>query len=144
MSISTRSVQKDFERIGAEGCYLLSLVKAAEIQAGRYIDPYRVYIEALGKQLIKENCFINDPAGIMALMLGGRWGFEKVPGGTSTKATDIVIFRYERKDGMKTWAHFVLANPDGKTIAFDPYGDSRTVREGALISKRVLWQIEKA
>lgn len=143
-----RAIQRDYERIGAEGCYLLSLIKAGERLAGRYIDAYEIYIRAHAAGAIDESCYVYDPAAVMALMMGGRWAVEKQTADYRPRPGEIVVLRYEREErspsGTKTYAHFVLATQDGLAVAFDPYGDSRTVREGKLISKRVLWQVDRA
>jgi hypothetical protein len=134
--------QLNFERIGKEGCYFLSLVRAGERAIGRYLDAYYIYLKANELGFLGENCYVFDPVGIMQLMLGGRWAFEKQTRDYVAKPTEIVVLRFERKEGMATLAHFVLAGPDG-TVEYDPYGQSKTVATGNLISKRVLWQVEK-
>jgi len=143
-----RAIQRDYERIGAEGCYLLSLIKAGERLTGRYIDAYEIYIRAHAVGAINEKCYVYDPAAIMALMLGGRWAVEKQTADYRSRPGEIVVLRYEReeriKDKTEVYSHFVLATQDGIDVAVDPYGDSRTVREGRLVSKRVLWQVGRA
>jgi len=135
--MTMRSRQKDFERIGAEGCYFLSIVRAAERLHARYIDAYLAYIHALETQLIEEDCFVNDPAGLLGNLTEGKWSVTKEPADYKAKPGEIVILRYERKEPTKTWAHFVLASTDGSKVEYDPYGGSKTVKDGVLVSKRV-------
>lgn len=138
-----RSVQKDFERIGAEGCYFLSIVKAGERLLRKYVDAYELYVNAVDRNIIEQDCYINDPGKLMALIMGGRWAVEKVPPEYISKPGEITIMRYERTDGGKLYSHFVLATEDGVFVDYDPYGDSKTVRAGVMVSKRILWQVER-
>ena len=145
--MTARAIQRDYELMGAEGCYLLSLIKAAERILGRYIDAYEVYIRAHAAGAIDERCYIYDPPAVMTLMLGGRWKVEKKGADYIPAPGEITILRYEREErapsGTKTYSHFVLAALNGLSVAHDPYGDSRTVREGTLVSKRILWQVDR-
>lgn len=125
-----RPVQKDFERIGAEGCYFLSLVKAAEEITGRYLDAYQVYLRAIDMGYMKEDCYLQRPEMILAMMTGGVWTVTKEGPDYKARPGEVVVERYERKTTTETFAHFVLP-------AYDPYGDSRTRREGKKVSTRV-------
>jgi hypothetical protein len=131
-----RAVQKDFERIGAEGCYFLSIVAAAERYIGSYIDPYAAYVDALKKKVIDEACFVVAPDVLLTDLTGKKWTVRKEPVEYQPNLGEVVIYRYERVDGMKTWAHFVLAGED-KSVEYDPYGKSLTVANGHLASKRI-------
>lgn len=125
-----RAVQKDLERIGAEGCYFLSVVKAAEEIIGRYVDAYQVYLRAIDMGHMKEDCYLVRPEAILSMITGGLWVVTKEGPDYKAKPGEVVVERYERKTTTGTLAHFVL--PD-----YDPYGDSRTRREGNKVSTRV-------
>jgi hypothetical protein len=128
------------ERIGSEGCYFLSIVAAAERLSGKRIDAVEVYETAVENNWMHADCFVINPARIMEYMVGGTWSIRHDHRAYKPAPGEILIHRYERKDTMKTWAHFVLAGSDGN-LEYDPYGDSRTVREGQLVSSRVLTRI---
>lgn len=125
-----RAVQKDLERIGAEGCYFLSIIKAAEEIIGRYVDAYQVYIRALDMGHMKEDCYLVRPEAILSMITGGLWTVTKEAADYKSRPGEIVVERYERKTPSGDLAHFVLPH-------YDPYGDSRTRREGQLVSTRV-------
>jgi len=135
-----RSTQKDLERIGKEGCYFLSLLAAIEHELTIHLDIYQVYLESLAAKYIEENCFVNSPEKIITVYLGGNWAVSKEDANYKTQPGQIEILRYERKEGMTTWAHFVLGDGAGQ-VAYDPYGASATVRLGKLVSKRILRRV---
>jgi len=139
--IRKRAVQRDMERIGSEGCYFLSLIVAVERELDSELDIYAVYLASLEAGAIGEDCYVYEPQNILDTYLGGKWNVSKMPAAYFASEGDIVIMRYERKDGMKTWAHFVLADRSGAKVEYDPYGTSKTVSDGQLVSKRVLRRI---
>ena len=128
--------QKIMERIGSEGCYLLSLVRAAELIDKCRIDAVTVYENALEKGFIGADCYIHSPAQVMESMVGGTWFVRKESASYRIKPSDVAILRFERKTLSKVWTHFVLADQDG-SVYYDPYGDSRTVGQGQLVSMRI-------
>lgn len=135
-----RSTQKDLERIGKEGCYFLSIIAAIEETLTIHMDIYQVYLDALAAKYIEENCFVNSPEKIVTIYLGGNWTVAKESADYKTQLNEIEILRYERKEGMTTFAHFVLGDKMGN-VYYDPYGASATVRLGKLVSKRIFRRI---
>lgn len=131
-----RNVQRDFEKIGAEGCYFLSMLNAAEKLTAHYIDPYQIYLKAIALHYMGDDCYVTDPAALMRLMTSVRWTVSKESKAYQPTPKEIEILRFERSDTTKTWAHFVLGDGSGG-VEYDPYGDSKTVRSGALVSKRI-------
>jgi hypothetical protein len=136
-----RSVQKDFEKIGAEGCYFLSMHRAAEELTAHYIDPYEVYLKAIALHYMRDDCYVIDPAALMQMMTSVKWAVYKEGKSYQPLAGDVEILRFERVDTSKTWAHFVLGDGNG-AVAYDPYEGSMTVRSGALVSKRIFRRIK--
>jgi hypothetical protein len=136
----SRATQLDFERIGAEGCYFLSLIYAAEEISTRKVDIYAAYLEALSHDYIDERCYIKDPGRLFAMLVGGTWEATHQPRDYVAKPGEVIILRFERREGMKVYAHFVVGAPDG-SVAYDPYGVSKTVMVGQLVSKRRLRRI---
>jgi len=141
MSDLVRYVQKDFEKIAAEGCYFLSMLRAAEEVIGSYIDPYGTYLKAIALHYMGDDCYVTDPAALMELMTGKKWAIYKEGKSYQPLKGDIEILRFERVETSKTWAHFVLGDGAG-AVAYDPYGDSKTVRSGALVSKRIFRRVK--
>jgi len=136
-----RHTQKDFEKIGAEGCYFLSMHRAAEELTAHYIDPYETYLKAIALHYMSEDCYVAEPALLMQLMTSVKWAVSKEASTYQPEPGEVEIMRFERVDTSKTWAHFVLGDGTG-AVAYDPYGDSKTVRSGALVSKRIYRRVK--
>jgi len=127
--------QKEFETIGKTGCYFLSIVHLAEKYTGKYIDAYLAYGSAIKSKVIKEDCYVNDPAALLRMLTGVAWSVTKETSTYEPTKNDLVILYYERPDTLATVGHFVVGGHDG--VEYDPYGDSLTVRKGELKSKRI-------
>lgn len=136
-----RFVQKDFEKIAAEGCYFLSMHRAAEELTAHYIDPYEIYLKAIALHYMGEDCYVTDPAALMQLMTSVKWAVYKEGKSYQPLTGDVEILRFERVETSKTIAHFVLGDGRG-SVEYDPYGDSKTVRSGALVSKRIFRRVK--
>ena len=122
--------QKLMAILGEEGCYFDCLVHLGEGQVHERIDSIPVFLDALEKNYIKMNCLVLDAAAIMESITGVKWIKRNERPDYEPKPGELEILRFERKSGAGTVVHFV-------TKDYDPYGDSRTVREGALVSKRI-------
>lgn len=129
------------EQIGKYGCYFLSLIRAAEKLISRSIDAVAVYEDVTKRGWMGPDCFMHRPAEVLAYLVGGSWNAQHQSRLYKPKPGEITILRYERKDPSASWTHFVLAGEDGQTVEYDPYGDSRTVREGELVSKRIFTRL---
>jgi hypothetical protein len=125
-------IQRQFELLGKGGCYFFCLWKLARDITGTYKDPYRLYIEAVDKGFLTEDCWVQDPAKLMELATEQlRWTVFHAPPEYQPAQGEYEILRYEWKTTTGQLAHFVL--PD-----WDPYGDSLTRRYGVIVSKRIL------
>lgn len=132
--------------IGKWGCYFLCILRLAEKYLGKLLDPFHFYILAVHGRYMRENCYLDDPAGFLSSLVGGRWIVLKAGDGADSagRPYDLPLV-YELKPGelaIERWqvpgedeGHFIL--PDG----WDPYGASRTVRDGGLVSKRIFRKI---
>lgn len=129
-------VQKLCEIIGKDGCYFLSILKAAEIKTTKEINPIAAYNLAIKNRWMREDCFMWRPEALLSHLTGITWTCEKVEGVYRGNASEIIIQRYEVVEGRSTLAHFVLASCDG-TILYDPYGKSNCVQNGRVVSSRV-------
>lgn len=125
------------KRLGASGCYFLSIVYLCEKQTGKQIDVIALYDKALSSGWIEADCFVAKPAELCSYLLGGK---AKVSVRHETmnykpKTNEMEITRYEYKNTGTTYAHFVCTK-DGAVI-YDPYGASSTVKNGKAVSKRI-------
>jgi hypothetical protein len=128
------SRQKVMETIGREGCYFLCLVRIAEEITGTRIDAIPVYLHSIDRQWMDKDCYLVQPHRILEHMTGTRWSVRKQDKIYQPEPGEKEVLRYERTVGRVTHAHFVL--PD-----YDPYGDSLTVRNGRLVSKRIFARV---
>lgn len=127
-------VQKFAEAIGENGCYFLCLLK----HFGKEYDALRWYEKLAGpladKSVMGEDCYIKDPARLAGFLSGSRWSVRVEAPEYKVQPGEWEVLRYERKDTMKTWAHFCLPE-------WDPLGDSRTRLQGKLASKRIFKEV---
>ena len=120
-------------KIGESGCYFLSLLHIAKAEYGAL----SLYQLAVSKGLMDEDCYVKDPAELLALACGGKWSVRHEVADYVTARNEIEILRYERKTVGTTYAHFVVGDGFGR-VAYDPLGDSITVAKGKLVSKRII------
>ena len=125
------------KRLGASGCYFLSIVYLCEKKTGKQIDVIALYDKALSSGWIESDCFVAKPAELCAYLLGGNAKVSVRHEATSykPKANEMEITRYESKATGTTFAHFVVTK-DG-AVVYDPYGSSSTVKNGKPVSKRI-------
>jgi hypothetical protein len=128
--------------IGRWGCYFLCILRLAEKLLGKMLDPFHLYVLAVQSHYMRENCFLDFPGGLLGALAGGRWRVLKAGDGLDSAGNaydlplayvlqpgELEIDRYEVPG--ETEGHFI--DVDG----WDPYGDSRTVRDGRLVSRRI-------
>lgn len=140
-------VQKLAKSIGESGCYFLSLCKVAEeirgVKLGDLLDWADI---AMRRGLLGPDCFVLDASGIFALLVIPSPEVVKAGSGHplpldyQLKPGEYEILRFERPapDGGEPLAHFVVGAGDGKTVAWDPWPNSLTVRDGRLVSRRII------
>lgn len=129
--------QKAAEKIGAEGCYFLSLVFIAEKMLGHEIDVFALYDKCLKSGWADEDCYMQNPAAMMTHLLGKPVEIRKSYDlDYKLKVNEREISCYERKATGVTYYHFVVTA--NGTVIYDPLGESRTVSEGTPVSKRIL------
>jgi len=132
--------QKIMAIIGESGCYLLSIVHLAEGMLKERLDAVEIYLDALANKYMQADCFILEPAALMAMMVPGNWTMMKADRDRPTGPGELEILRYERKTTLKTYGHFVVGNGLG-AVAWDPLGDALTVNGGELVSKRLFRRV---
>jgi hypothetical protein len=122
--------QKLMEVLGKEGCYIDCIVHLGEGLLHESLDDVQVFLRALEEQQVKQNCLVLDAAGLLSDLTGVQWTKRNESASYQAKPGELEIQRWEHKSGSGTSVHFI-------TQDYDPYGDSRTVREGVLASKRI-------
>lgn len=123
--------------LGESGCYFLSLLHLAKTDYAA-LTLFRL---AVKRGIISEDCFVKDPAALMTLATGGKWEVRHEAVDYRTVQNEMEILIYERKVTGATYAHFVVGDGAGH-VAYDPLGNSRTVAEGQLVSKRIVKRLD--
>lgn len=132
----TEPRQKLMETIGETGCYLLSIVRAAEKLVERRIDAIEAFIFCKNKGWVGDDCFVHYPELVLSYLSLINWTMSKESAKYKIQPGEVVIYRYERATTLKTYGHFVLAGSDG-SVEYDPLGTSQTVMHGKMVSMRV-------
>jgi len=133
--------QKIAETMGKDGCYIFSLIYLAEKVSRTNIDALDVYRRALESGYIESDCYVREPVKLLEMLTGKKWAMVKGSSTYATKKDEFEILRFEYTAGRSIIGHFVVGDGVGR-VEYDPYGDSRTVRVGKLISKRVFWLVK--
>ncbi len=142
-------IQKHFAKLGAEGCYFFSIREAGRRATGEAMDPYSLFLLAFREGVVTDRGFINDAGKLMSLSTGlPGWKCVKYgPGHGFPLETpigqdeiEILRFGWDPPGGAEEMAHFVVGDGKGN-VAYDPYGDSLTVANGSLVSKRVFRRV---
>ena len=132
-------IQTFLSEAGDAACYALDIVQIASRHIGRDIDPIYALDRGIAARMIhyswanpddNDNFFVTDPAGLLTLLTGDVWTVEKVGPDYVASVGEHVVERWERQVTGSTIGHFRL--PD-----WDSLVDSKTVRFGAIVSKRV-------
>ncbi|HXK36974.1 MAG TPA: DUF261 family protein [Candidatus Paceibacterota bacterium] len=132
--------QKICKALGEAGCYLLCIVHLAEKILRERIDAEELYEAAEVTEVIEADCFVNDPAKLMKMMVPGNWKMEKYGMAYQLKEGEAEITRYERTTTAGTLTHFVVTDGKGG-VTYDPLGDSQCVKLGKPVSKRVFRKV---
>lgn len=142
------AAQEIARRIGESGCYALCLMHVGETATGKTVDPIRIVAAAMktpstempGKMILTGDLFVNSPKNLISFSVGGKWDVRHETADYRAKPDEREIMRFERVDGAKTYSHFVVGDGLGRVL-WNPLGESRTVREGKLISKRIIRKV---
>ncbi len=125
-------VQTIAARLGASGCYFISLLRLVHHE----FDALGLYLQALQIGAIDEDCYVKAPGTVLSLAAGGVWSVRHESATYIPQSGELEILRFERKTPDKTYAHFVTGDGSG-AVAYDPLDHSLTVAQGALVSKRI-------
>ena len=138
------------------GCYYTSILWHAEqlrckmISRDEYLDIYRAAMmtgiiskEKVENGVLVDGCTVLDPLALFDLAGYSKFrSVSKSPPGElpPPKGIEILVFHrdadFPKGMGNKPHTHFVAGNGKGQ-VAFDPLGQSNTVKHGFLQSKRI-------
>lgn len=136
-------IQSFMASAGETACYALCVIRIAEIETGREIDPIRAMQQGIDKGHISfdwedynngYNFFMHDPAAFLRMLTEDSWTARHDTADYKSKMGEYVVQRWERQTTGKTFAHFRL--PD-----WDSLHNSQTVRLGRIVSTRVFWRV---
>lgn len=128
-------IQRVFKTLGDNGCYFFCIWQLANrIDKSHYHDPFVLFSSSFDDGYIQADCFVNRPDKILEKAAGGIWEVRKEGPEYQPKENEYQVLRYERKTIQGILSHFVLQD-------WDPLGDSLTVKEGYIASKRIFKRI---
>lgn len=130
-----RAMQSKFDMIGRYGCYFLSILRLVWIYTGVRKDVLHAYDKLIAEGIMLPDCTVLDAAKALAT-LGVREANQLQIAFAGPEAEGATCEYYFGCYKTKSHTHFVLMRHG--LIEFDPLGDSNTVRNGALVSTRVL------
>jgi hypothetical protein len=137
MHNNTEPRQKLMLTLGDGGCYFLSIVHIAEDLLQRRLDAVVLFIEAIDRKYCRENCYILKPDALISMIYDDReWLVRKEGPFYLCENNEFEVLRFEWPTPAKIYSHFVVGDGKGH-IHWDPLGDSNTVRNGELVSKRI-------
>lgn len=125
-------IQKILLSLGENGCYFLSILKAANFNG----DVVTAYSNCLKEHLIEPDCFVLDPVGIY-----NKFAPEKVSkiekSNSIYNSPKVVIAQFENG----CYRHFVLIKSPtySEYHLWDSLGNSNTVKNGHIHSYRLFW-----
>lgn len=134
----TPAPQKAAVKIGEAGCYFLSILNIAEAETCIPFDAFAAYHSFTRTGVVRDDCYVLDAGKLMSRLTQRKYDCIKagpgheLPGDYILRPGEREILRYE----LNGEAHFVVGDGAGR-VAFDPYGESRTVAEGRLVSRRI-------
>ena len=120
--------------LGEGGCYLISLILWAELMTGLVLNDVEIYMKSVREGWMDRDGYLIHPEKIFGLMVGGTWSVRHETADYIAKPGEIEVERWGWKKTMAEFAHF-------KPPFADPYGESETVKNGSLVSKRILWRV---
>jgi hypothetical protein len=151
-----QDTQRAAKKIGAVGCYYLSLFQLSENAGAAPADPLRMFRAFEARKWIDAECFMLDPAAIMGYLTSRKWWVKKAGSGHelpldyALKPDEYEILRFERpllpgEPKTAETAHFVVGTGTGpldKTrILWDSMPGTRAVDVGALVSRRIFGKV---
>lgn len=136
-----RIIEKN-KQIKKYGCYFFALLwygnKLENYPLGvdEILSLYHIFID---HKFMREDCFIDDPVGILkSLNVAVQWfGWKDKDYQCSRGEYEILVFTRRSEITGALVKHFVAGNGNG-IVTYDSWGESVTVQQGRLASKRIL------
>lgn len=132
-------IQTFLSEAGEAACYALDIIQIASELTGRNISPLEMLELGIHLGVIyynqadqddNDNFFVKAPARFLTIITGVAWDVEHVGADYQPAPGEHVVERWERKTPSGSFNHFRLPH-------WDSLADSKTVRFGAIASKRV-------
>jgi hypothetical protein len=123
--------------IGESGCYLLCLEDIGR-EVGVHGNIIEAFLSLNPSGIIRDDCYLNAPEKVLEWITGSPWSVRKEGAEYEKKEDEFEVQRWAWKESQINrevlHSHFIR-------MGFDPYGESLTVRNGTLISKRIFRRI---
>ena len=133
------------DRINKYACYLMFIFYEVNKYTNYMFDPAIIndlYEVLLQHGYIDRDCFIIDPEaifGFLGMPVKYTGKHESPFRRCKEDEFEALMFKLIRPN-HKTWVHFTAGNGRG-VVTYDPWGCSKAVAEGYLISKRIFRRI---
>ena len=128
--------QSFLKSIGDYGCLALCIIKIAEDYTGKQFDPVAVIEKALDNKWLDNDMYVREPTRLMSHLCGGEWEYAHADTLPAGEINDIAFYieRWEWKKPDGASNHFRLRE-------WDSLKDSQTVKNGEIVSYRILKKI---
>jgi len=129
------------DRINKYACYLMFIFYEVNKYTNYMFDPsiindlYEVFVK---HGYIDRDCYVINPEaifGFLDLPVKYTGKHESIFRRCGPDEFEALMFRLDRP-GRKPWIHFTAGSGNG-TVTYDPWGCSKAVAEGRLMSKRI-------
>lgn len=119
-------MQNALTECGLNGCFFLALVSIAEESTQKKIDLLDAIAKAKQADLIKDDFFVNDSAGVLSLLTGKQWRRIIVKPNELKEPIAENVYTVEKwVSGTTGYTHF-------RRRYVDTVKNSQTVRNGKL------------
>lgn len=130
--------QKIMKILGEYGCYFLSIIYLAEEISQTHVDIIEEFIRARTVNSIDDSATVLNPEEILTYLTEKKCSVRKENKDYCTKDNEYEILVFKDK-----YTHFVVGNNKPlidsgyKNVKYDPLGNSNTVKNGYVESKRI-------
>jgi hypothetical protein len=137
-----QGIQTFLAEAGEAACYALDIIQIASEESKKILDPISMLEIGIHIGMIhygtpddNDNFFVKDPALFLTTISGDEWTVTKESADYIAQPGERVVERWERKVTGSTIGHFRLPE-------WDSLVDSKTVKYGQLVSKRVFRRVK--
>ncbi len=131
--------QKVLKILGDYGCYFLSLIYIAEQITKKRFNAEKEFLRAKKAKSVDEECTVLNPDEILFHLTGRVCVTRKESKEYTAQEGEYEVLAFKDK-----FTHFVVGNckplvENGQeNVVYDPLGESATVKNGAVESKRII------